>query len=82
MKMELKEVVDTVKEVIKLAEQKMKEQGGTFEGWLWYLLMPPYFVVKNNEIWIEYYSLDLSVTWRIIVDKETHKIKKAEEVLD
>ena len=78
--MELEETKRAIEEYVKLAERKVKEEGGTFERWLWYLLMPPVFFHNKDRIRIEYWSNDGSVIWRFTIDKKTRKITKAEEI--
>jgi len=66
---------DIVVEAVELAEKLVRVRGGTFEGWLWYLLRPPVFMVKSDRIVIEYPNIDGTQILRYEIDKNTHEIK-------
>lgn len=75
-------VVKRIEEAVRMAEELAREKGGSFEGWLWYLLQPPIFVVMGGEIVIEYPNLDYTLIARFIVDRRTHKVRYEEEEID
>lgn len=58
-----------------------REDGTSFEGWLWYILRPASFMVcpDNNTIEITYYGLDTDYYTRLIIDRKTHEIIRVEE---
>ena len=74
--------IERIKLAVREAERLAREEGGTFEGWLWYLLQPPGFVENENEIIIEYY---IGGIWsceairKYIIDKKTHEVREEEE---
>jgi len=70
-----------MEKAVREAEHRIREEGGSFEGWLWYILQPPSFMVNDKEIIIEYPNLDGTLIARYIIDKRTHKMRfELEEV--
>ena len=76
------EALERLGEVVREAERLVEEKGGSFEGWLWYLLQPPVFLVRGDEIIIEYPNLDYTLIDRFIIDKRTHEVRYEQEELE
>ena len=74
--------LEYIKQAIREAEMLSKRCGGSFEGWLWYILQPPAFMVNDKEIIIEYPNLDYTVITRYIIDKKTHEVKEEIEEVE
>ena len=75
------EALERLREIVREAERRAREEGGSFEGWLWYILQPPVFIVRENEIVIEYPNLDFTLIDRFIVDRKTHSVRYEQEEL-
>lgn len=72
---------DYIRKAIRLAEEMSREDGTSFEGWLWYILRPDSFMLcpDNNTIEITYYTIDADYYTRFIIDRKTHEIIRVEE---
>ncbi len=78
----IKDDVEWMEKIVRKAEQLAREEGGSFEGWLWYLLQPPGFFVRGNEIIIEYHDVYYTYVKKYIIDRETHKVRVEYEELE
>lgn len=76
------EALARLREVVREAERLVEEKGGSFEGWLWYLLQPPVFLVRGDEIIIEYPNLDYTLIDRFIIGRKTHTIRYEQEEVE
>lgn len=68
------EEIRKINEIIAEADRLARERNESFEGWLWYLLQPPIFVSRGNEIIIEYPNLDYTLVKRFKIDKNKRKL--------